>query len=141
MNTTQKQVLTFTQRFIDENGYSPSYREIIAGTSITSLSVVKLNLEKLEEQGYLSLNPKKSRSIVLHGDPFDNEPTPEETVMFVQDWHHVDLSTEIAHGAECVVDDGEQRYIAVYDHFLDKFMNKPGTRSFDNIIRFMVLDV
>lgn len=50
----QKQILDFIESFIDENGYSPSYREIAEHFGFSSVATVAEHVENLRLKGYLS---------------------------------------------------------------------------------------
>ncbi len=62
---TKKQlaVLNFLQDFTEENGYSPSYREIQAGLGLASVSAVAEHVENLVEKGVLRKVPGAARSL------------------------------------------------------------------------------
>ena len=62
---TKKQlaVLDFLQDFTEENGYSPSYREIMAGLGLSSVSAVAEHVENLVEKGVLRKVPGAARSL------------------------------------------------------------------------------
>ena len=64
---TKKQlaVLEFLEDFTDENGYSPSYREIMAGLGLTSVSAVAEHVENLVEKGVLKKVPGAARSLEI----------------------------------------------------------------------------
>ncbi len=49
----QKDVLDFIVSFINEKGYSPSFREIAAGLDLASPSTVHVHIQALRERGYL----------------------------------------------------------------------------------------
>lgn len=49
--------------FTQENGYSPSYREIVELTNASSLSTINKYLCELRELGYIEFNANVSRSI------------------------------------------------------------------------------
>lgn len=51
--------------FIEQNGFSPSIREICKLMGISSISTVLNYLESLEEGGYIKRKAKTSRSITL----------------------------------------------------------------------------
>jgi repressor LexA len=53
------------RRFGEENGYSPSLRDIMAGCGISSTSVASYNLNALEAEGHLKRRPGLSRGIRL----------------------------------------------------------------------------
>jgi len=61
----QRKMLSFIQRFGDENGYPPSIREIGGAVGITSTSVVNYNLNRLVEEGYLDRHQNVSRGLRL----------------------------------------------------------------------------
>ena len=62
---TKKQLalLDFLQDFTEENGYSPSYREIMAGMGLSSVSAVAEHVENLVEKGVLKKVPGAARSL------------------------------------------------------------------------------
>ena len=64
---TKKQlaVLEFLEDFTEENGYSPSYREIMAGLGLTSVSAVAEHVENLVEKGVLKKVPGAARSLEI----------------------------------------------------------------------------
>ena len=50
----QKQILDYIEQFIEENGYSPSYREIAEHFGFSSVATVAEHIENLRLKGYLS---------------------------------------------------------------------------------------
>jgi repressor LexA len=58
-------ILKFLSQFQDENGYSPSIREIGESIGVRSTSLVDYYLKQLEEKGYISREQHISRSICL----------------------------------------------------------------------------
>ena len=62
---TKKQLalLNFLQDFNEENGYSPSYREIQAGLGLSSVSAVAEHIDNLVEKGVLKKVPGAARSL------------------------------------------------------------------------------
>src|SRR3954447_18245589 len=59
----QKELLTFIEDFIAEHGYSPSYREIMAGTQHTSVATVSLHVNNLIKRGHLAKRDRSARSL------------------------------------------------------------------------------
>jgi len=59
----QKQVFDFLVRFINGNGYSPSFEEIGAGLGLSSLATVHKHLETLEKKGFIRRGYNQSRSV------------------------------------------------------------------------------
>lgn len=65
LSERQQQILDFLRNFIQEHRYSPSVREIREQLGISSTSVVKYNLDILEQRGLIERNRAISRSIRL----------------------------------------------------------------------------
>jgi SOS-response transcriptional repressor LexA len=59
----QKELMTFIEDFIAEHGYSPSYREIMAGTGHTSVATVSLHVNNLIKRGHLRKRDRSARSL------------------------------------------------------------------------------
>ena len=62
---TKKQlaVLEFLQDFTEREGYSPSYREIMAGLGLSSVSAVAEHVDNLANKGVLKKVPGAARSL------------------------------------------------------------------------------
>ena len=62
---TKKQlaVLDFVQDFTEENGHSPSYREIMEGLGLTSVSAVAEHIDNLVAKGAIKKTPGEARSL------------------------------------------------------------------------------
>lgn len=67
MKLTKKQlaVLRFLEDFMEENGYSPSYREIMAGLKLSTVSAVAEHIDNLVEKGVLKRKPGEARSLMV----------------------------------------------------------------------------
>lgn len=59
----QRELLTFIENFINEHGYSPSYREIMAGQKYTSVATVALHVNNLIKRGHLRKRDHSARSL------------------------------------------------------------------------------
>jgi SOS-response transcriptional repressor LexA len=59
----QRELLTFIEQFIGEHGYSPSYREIMAGLNYTSVATVALHINNLIRRGHLKKRDHSARSL------------------------------------------------------------------------------
>ncbi len=59
----QKELLDFIESFIAENGYSPSYREIMNGLNYTSVATVALHVGNLVKRGHLIKRENSARSL------------------------------------------------------------------------------
>ena len=64
---TKKQlaVLYFLEDFTEENGYSPSYREIMSGLGLSSVSAVAEHIDNLVSKGVLRKVPGAARSLEI----------------------------------------------------------------------------
>jgi repressor LexA len=61
----QKQVMDLIARFVDDNGYSPSYEEIAKGLGLASLATVHKHISALEAKSYLRRGFNQSRSLEI----------------------------------------------------------------------------
>src|SRR3954454_18699601 len=59
----QKELLSFIETFIAGHGYSPSYREIMAGLNYTSVATVALHVNNLIKRGHLRKRDHSARSL------------------------------------------------------------------------------
>lgn len=59
----QKELLSFIETFIAEHGYSPSYREVMAGLGYTSVATVSLHVNSLIKRGHLKKRDNSARSL------------------------------------------------------------------------------
>lgn len=59
----QRELLTFISNFIDEHGYSPSYREIMNGLNYTSVATIALHVNNLIKRGHLQKRENSARSL------------------------------------------------------------------------------
>ena len=58
-------VMDYIRRFSEENGYTPSVREIGAFCGIKSTATVHSYIERLQEKGYLNKAENKKRAVTL----------------------------------------------------------------------------
>lgn len=61
----QKQAFDFLQRFIDEHGYAPSYKEIAQGLKLKSLGSVAQYLDVLEKRGFIRRGPNPREIFIV----------------------------------------------------------------------------
>src|ERR1700751_4853580 len=61
----QRDVYDFISRFVQKNGYSPSFDEIGKGLDLSSLATVHKHISNLEKKGLLTRDYNRSRSIDL----------------------------------------------------------------------------
>src|SRR3954452_18623937 len=65
LSRRQQGILQFIERFLHENDYPPTIRDIQSELDISSTSVVDYNLKALEARGLIRRNSKISRGIEL----------------------------------------------------------------------------
>ena len=65
LNDTNKQVLRFIERFLNQHNYAPSLDEIVEGTTAKSKGHVSPCLDRLENMGYIQRDKGVARSIRL----------------------------------------------------------------------------
>lgn len=61
----QKELLDYIASYTHSHGYSPSYREIMHGLQLSSVSSVFKHIKNLQTKGLLQKGAQKSRSTVL----------------------------------------------------------------------------
>lgn len=67
MSRRQQSILDFIEKFLDENDYPPTIRDIQHELGISSTSVVDYNLKVLEQRNLIRRNSKISRGIEVVG--------------------------------------------------------------------------
>lgn len=67
LSIKQRRLLNFIGRFLDDNSYPPTIRDIVSGCGISSTSVVDYNLNILEKFGHIRRHREVSRGIELLG--------------------------------------------------------------------------
>ena len=65
LSKKQQSIIKYIDRFLNDNRYPPSIRDIQAGCNISSTSVVDYNLNILERKGYIRRHAEISRGIEL----------------------------------------------------------------------------
>lgn len=75
LSENAKRVFLFVSRFQTENGYSPSIPEIMKATQLKSFRGVSIQLEKLQNLGYIHRNKQARRAIKILLPPLPNEAT------------------------------------------------------------------
>ena len=67
----QKELLGFIENFINEHGYSPSYREIMVALDYTSVATVALHIGNLIKRGHLRKRDRSARSLEVVNPTFE----------------------------------------------------------------------
>jgi repressor LexA len=65
LSDRQVRILEFIQLYLEEHSYPPTIREIGKAVGIPSTSVVKYNLERLQEKGHIERSEEVSRGLRL----------------------------------------------------------------------------
>lgn len=65
LSDRQRNILRFIDRYIGDNGFPPTIREVGEATDIDSTSVVNYNLNKLVDAGFIDRTAAKSRGLRL----------------------------------------------------------------------------
>ena len=65
LSNKQNEVLTFVKKFIAENKYTPSVRDICKGINLSSPATVHVHLNNLINKGYIKRNAKNNRMLEL----------------------------------------------------------------------------
>jgi repressor LexA len=74
LSERQVKILDFIDEYLRDYGYPPTIREIGKAAGISSTSVVKYNLEKLEGWGYLQRRKDAARGLRLSSGLFSAQP-------------------------------------------------------------------
>lgn len=69
LSDRQQRMLDFIRLYLEEHSYPPTIREIGKAVGIPSTSVVKYNLERLQEKDYLERSQEVSRGLRLKNGP------------------------------------------------------------------------
>jgi repressor LexA len=80
LSERQQRILDFIRQYGEENGYPPTIREIGKAVGITSTSVVKYNLERLQEKGCIGRSKEVSRGLRLVENPVSAPPADSAAI-------------------------------------------------------------
>ena len=65
--SNRERIYSFLVDYISKNGFSPSVREIVAGTGLSSICSVYRCLLKLEDEGKIEMKHNATRAIKVVG--------------------------------------------------------------------------
>lgn len=116
----QRELLVFIEQFIGQHGYSPSYREIMAGLNYTSVATVALHVNSLIKRGHLRKRDHSARSLEVVSASVSSDaaklPTnmvqPGDEKWLVEKIEYYFAQAEKA-GAELVADEFDRLYVLV----------------------------
>lgn len=57
------ELLEFIKRYVDDNGYPPTVREMCRAVKVNSTSTIAYHLSRLEDEGSIKKNPNKNRAL------------------------------------------------------------------------------
>ena len=81
----QQQLLEFVTKFISDNNYSPSYREIMKALDYKSVSTVAVHVEGLIAKGFLRRVDNSPRSLEVTTRASSNQTTNIAHIQTVED--------------------------------------------------------
>ncbi len=101
----QKELLSFIEEFINEHGYSPSYREIMRALNYNSVATVALHVGNLIKRGHLRKRDRSARSIEVINTPTktaikSNTVKPNEEKWLIEKVEYFFREQESASSAE-----------------------------------------
>ena len=73
LTARQREILAKTIAFIEQHGYSPSIRDLIMATDVTTQQGITCHLAALERKGYIERDNFKSRTIKVLRNPDGQE--------------------------------------------------------------------
>ncbi len=107
----QREIYEFVVRYVDEQGYPPTVREIGDSVGLASPSTVHAHLANLERAGYLRRDPTKPRALELVG----RERAVQEPALVGEAGRirMLPLVGQIAAGAPLLAEENVEEYLAV----------------------------
>jgi repressor LexA len=97
LSKRQQNILRYMDKYVKQNGYPPTIREIGTATGINSTSVVNYNLNKLVQAEYLERSGQVARGIRLVGD-LPGQPSRQKVVKLSQSPMSIPLVGQIVAG-------------------------------------------
>lgn len=61
----RRKIVTFIRAYVKKNGFAPSIEEIADGVALASKTAVRHHLQKLQEDGVITMQSRKYRSLRL----------------------------------------------------------------------------
>jgi repressor LexA len=63
MRYYQRKIYKVIKEYIEDYGYSPTYREIADLAYLNSPATIHHHMKKLKEEGYIDFEPKRNRTV------------------------------------------------------------------------------
>lgn len=76
----QQEIFDFIQKYVEINGYPPTYREIGAKFEIVSTFGVKRHLDALVKKGFMTMESNQSRTLSLVETDLTNKPSNSNSI-------------------------------------------------------------
>lgn len=87
----QRELLQYIEQFIAENGYGPSYREIMKGCNYNSVATVAVHINNLIARGHLKKRDKSARSLEVIADSSEKSTKPQVKITAANEKWLIDL--------------------------------------------------
>ena len=65
LTPTQRKVYYIVKDYIDQKGYSPTFREVARLNGNNSVATAKFHLDALKRKGYITFKEKLSRTLTI----------------------------------------------------------------------------
>lgn len=117
----QQEILTFLQKFLEENGYPPTLREIGRHFNISSTFGVKRHLEALEKKGYLNIMSNASRGISITRDEIS--PLTSAQIFQLDGIKKIPIVGRVAAGSPILAEENLDGAITIDSNFIRKSDN------------------
>ncbi len=108
----QKELLGFIETFIAEHGYSPSYREIMAGLNYNSVATVALHVNNLIKRGHIRKRDHSARSLEVVASPEPTKVTSNSIAPAEEKW----LVEKVEHAFQQIESLGGELTESSFDH-------------------------
>lgn len=95
MTPKQHQLLEFIDRFIKENGHSPSFEEMKTAIGLKSKSGIHMLINSLEERGFIRKLPHKARALEVLKMPKIENKQPVNSIINANDNDSAEFSLMI----------------------------------------------
>lgn len=112
LSSKQNEILTFIKKFIAENGYTPSVRDICKGVNLSSPATVHVHLTNLINKGYIKRNAKNNRLLELM--------VPNEFMIVNDDIVNVPLLGKVTAGNPIEAIENPDEYFPIPSQMLPK---------------------
>ena len=87
----QRELLRYIEQFVAENGYSPSYREIMRGCDYNSVATVAVHINNLITRGHLKKRDHSARSLEVVADTAEKTTKPQVKITAANEKWLIDL--------------------------------------------------